>query len=117
MKATLESPQVSGVGLAAPQVGESIQLFLAQIGGREDGKLVVFINPTITNFSAETDTMEEGCLSLPDEPWAKVTRPTHITIEYLDENGKPQQRQFSEFDARVIQHEYDHLQGVLYIDY
>lgn len=117
MKQTLESPEVSGVGLAAPQVNESIQLFIAMIGGPETGKLTAFINPTILHRSAETDVMEEGCLSLPNVKWAKVERPVQITLSYTDENGKPQERQFSEFDARVIQHEYDHLQGVLYIDY
>lgn len=117
MQDTLDSPKVSGVGLAAPQIGESLQIFLAYIGSEKKGSWQVFINPKIVHFSEEKNLDEEGCLSLPKEPWKKVPRANTIIVEYLDEFGKKQSRAFSNFDARVIQHEYDHLQGILYIDY
>lgn len=116
MRDTLASDEVNGVGIAAAQIGESVQVFLATIGGQDTGKLTVFINPKILYKSKETAIDEEGCLSLPNQ-FAKIARPISIVIEYTDESGKTSQRELHEFDARVVQHEYDHLQGVLFIDY
>jgi peptide deformylase len=105
-----------GIGIAAPQVGESTRVFLAILGlntNRE--RTVAFINPQITFFSEETNIKEEGCLSLPGE-YGKVRRSNSVTIEYQDITGNNQVLNLSGMDARVVQHEYDHLEGVLFID-
>lgn len=102
----------NGVGLAAPQIGELLRVCIAQIGG----KPVPLINPDITWKSDETAIDEEGCLSLPGI-WLPVPRSTEITLKYLDEKGQEQERRLQQFDARVVQHEVDHLEGVLIVDY
>ncbi|MBU2259755.1 peptide deformylase, partial [Patescibacteria group bacterium] len=79
-------------------------------------KTNVMINPQITWKGEETDVVEEGCLSLPGID-VKIERPTEITITYLDIKGKGQERKFIEFDARVVQHEVDHLDNVLITDH
>lgn len=104
----------SGVGLAAPQVGLDWQLFIAQES--EKSSLNVFINPTITAFSEEKELKEEGCLSVP-QVYASVSRSLEIDVHYLNEKGKEKKSTFSGFLARIIQHEYDHLQGVLFFDH
>ena len=101
-----------GAGIAAPQIGESLSLCLATI----DGKLTVLINPKILRKGKETDRQEEGCLSLPGLT-VVVERPIDITLRYMDEKGKDQERRFQDFDARVVQHEIDHLEGRLIADY
>jgi peptide deformylase len=106
----------SGVGLAAPQVGESVRLFVLDVS-REDGKRepMVFFNPRIVS-SRGSDTAEEGCLSIPDV-WAEVTRPEIITVQALDREGKSfEVKDADGLLARCIQHEYDHLEGVLFTD-
>lgn len=111
-----------GVGLAAPQVGLSIRLFLvdATTGADEEPELKdfkkVFINPEIIETSGEEWVMNEGCLSLP-EIREDVTRPDIVRIKYFDENFIEHEKVFKGFAGRVIQHEYDHLDGVLFIDY
>lgn len=101
-----------GVGLAGPQVGKSLRLCLATV----NGKMTTLINPNITWKSEEEEIDEEGCLSLPGI-WVKVSRPKAIILEYQDEAGKEQQRKVEGFDARVVQHEVDHLDGILITDY
>ena len=101
-----------GLGLAAPQIGQSLRLCLAKIGG----KLTALVNPIVTWKSAETATAEEGCLSLPGL-WRDVTRPTSIVVTFMDAKGKPQERKLADLDARVVQHEVDHLEGKLIVDY
>ncbi|MDD5739551.1 MAG: peptide deformylase [Candidatus Peribacteraceae bacterium] len=101
-----------GAGLAAPQVGKSLQLCLALV----EGKMTVLINPEIVWKSKETKTEEEGCLSLPCLQVA-VTRPMTITVKYLNEKGMPEERKLSDFSARTVQHEVDHLNGILLLDY
>ena len=101
-----------GLGLAAPQIGRSLRLCLAKIGG----KLTALVNPDITWKSAETATAEEGCLSLPGL-WRDVVRPTSIVVTFMDAKGKPQERKLTDLDARVVQHEVDHLEGKLIVDY
>ncbi|PIE98333.1 MAG: peptide deformylase [Treponema sp.] len=101
-----------GVGLAAPQVGINIRLFVIRI---DDGVDRVFVNPQIIETSQEQCVIEEGCLSIP-KFYAKVQRPSAITVQFFDLNGKPHTIQASGFLARVIQHENDHLNGVLFID-
>lgn len=103
---------VDGLGIAAPQIGSSHRLCITKLGG----KFVPLINPEITWLSKETDKAEEGCLSLPGL-WKEVTRPTSIVVTYLDTKGKSQERKLNEIDARVVQHEVDHLEGKLIVDY
>ena len=104
--------KAEGLGLAAPQVNRSFRLCLAQF----NGKMTPLINPEITWRSDETSVMEEGCLSLPGIN-KDVERSTEITVTYLDENGNEQERRLHDLDARVVQHEVDHLDGVLIVDY
>lgn len=101
-----------GAGLAAPQIGQSLQLCLALI----EGKMTVLVNPEIVWRSDETVTEEEGCLSLPGLV-VSVTRPASITVKYLNEKGMPEERKLNAFSARTVQHEMDHLNGVLLVDY
>ena len=111
MHQTLKDSQ-NGVGLAGPQIGESLRLCLCLI----NGKMTPLINPDITWRSEETDTVEEGCLSLPGI-WRNVTRPIAIKLEYQDESGQLQERRLEGMDARIVQHEVDHLDGILIVDY
>ena len=110
MAATMKS--ADGVGLAAPQVGLSHRICIAMI----EGKLVALINPKITKRSKEMEFDQEGGLSLP-EVWVQVPRAIDITVKYVDQNGKEQERKLSHFSARVEQHEIDHLDGILIVDY
>ena len=100
-----------GAGLAAPQVNRSERICIAKIG--ED--FVPLINPDITWRGKETDTMEEGCLSLPDV-WLQITRPLDIILQFETPKGKKRELKLSGFDARVVQHEVDHLDGILIVD-
>ncbi len=107
----------NGVGLAAPQVHASLQLAL--VGGDEDDegrpKLRVVINPEITPLTDRRFGMYEGCLSLPGmRGW--VERPATVRAKYLDEKGEPVDVELDGFPAVVMQHECDHLRGVLYVD-
>jgi peptide deformylase len=112
-----------GVGLAAPQVGLSILLFVVDtsvIASEEEPELKdfkkVFINPDIIERPGEPIVMEEGCLSLPTIR-ENVSRPDSIVIRYYDEQWQQHTETYSGYRARVIQHEYDHLQGHLFVDY
>ena len=100
-----------GIGLAAPQIGLNEQLFVVDVG---DGPFVV-INPQIIKKSG-SDIMEEGCLSIP-EVLIKVKRAESITVVYTDENNRPVELKCSGLLAKVIQHESDHLNGKLIVDY
>ena len=124
----------NGVGLAAPQVNKSIRLFVVdstlifarQNENKEDenerkypdapGIKRVFINAQITARTGEEWAYNEGCLSLPNLH-EDVFRPENVTIEYVDENFQPHTETFNGISARIIQHEYDHLDGKLFIDY
>jgi len=101
-----------GAGLAAPQIGKSLRVCIALINGKQ----TPLINPKITWRSGKKDSMEEGCLSLPGI-WLPIKRPVAITLTYQDAKGKDQERKLKDFDARVVQHEIDHLEGVLIVDY
>lgn len=111
-----------GVGLAAPQVGRSIRIFVldASAGADDDPSLIdfkkVFINPVMLETPGEETVIEEGCLSLP-EIREKISRPDTVRIRYQDENFEVHEETFSGFAARIIQHEYDHLEGKMFIDY
>ena len=109
----------NGVGLAANQIGVNKQIFIVDISpveGYESYKPVVMINPLIISKSDETISIEEGCLSIP-ELRSEVIRPKGINISFFDVNMKEHTIEADELFARVMQHEYDHLQGVLFIDY
>lgn len=114
--------QADGVGLAAPQVGLNIRLFIidATPMADEEPKLKdfkkVFINPEIIETKGDRWEMEEGCLSLPNIR-ENVTRDEEVTINYLDENWEEKTETYDGFAARVIMHEYDHLEGKLFIDH
>jgi peptide deformylase len=102
----------SGVGLAAPQIGEKKRIFITKIPG---DILRIFINPDIIQTSQELESYEEGCLSIPGV-WANVIRPAEISIQAWDIKGKIFRISAEEILARVIQHEFDHLNGILFID-
>ncbi len=110
-----------GVGLAAPQIGLPIRLIVidGDVMGEDfpecKGFKRTFINMKITSFEGEKVGMDEGCLSLPGIH-ERVIRPTKITVEYVDENFEPHTEEFSGFAARIVQHEYDHLEGKVFID-
>ncbi|MEL6389220.1 MAG: peptide deformylase [Bacteroidota bacterium] len=108
-----------GIGLAAPQIGRSIRLFLvdtAQIKDAEEpGIKKVFINPEIISEDGDDWAYEEGCLSIPRLN-GDVERPEHVTIRYQDENWDEHEETYSGMNARVIQHEYDHIDGILFIE-
>ena len=106
-----------GIGLAATQIGEMkriVVMDLAKEGEKPDP--IVLINPEIKKYSEETVTTEEGCLSIP-EIYYDVERPSEVTVEYTDLEGKRVTRDAKDRLAICIQHELDHLDGVLYIDY
>jgi peptide deformylase len=106
-----------GVGLAAIQVGEPIRLLVADVAKKEEEpNPQVFINPEVTWRSDERSTYEEGCLSIP-EYYAEVERPASVRARYLDRHGKKQEILAEGLLATVLQHEVDHLDGVLFIDY
>jgi peptide deformylase len=121
-----------GVGLAAPQIGKGIRLFVMDSGPMveldeedlaelEEGEKPetpikrAFINPVMVSETGEEWGFEEGCLSIPGVR-EKVMRPADIVLRYEDENRQPHEEAFSGMAARIIQHEYDHLEGVLFTD-
>jgi peptide deformylase len=101
-----------GVGLAGPQAGILKRIFVVHIEGDEPR---VFINPSILETSPETAKYEEGCLSIPGV-WAEVTRAQSVKVQAWNETGRPFTLETGGLLARVILHEYDHLEGVLFID-
>jgi peptide deformylase len=106
-----------GIGLAAPQIGEMKRIVVMDLAkDDEEPDPLVMINPEILKFSDETVVTEEGCLSIP-ELYYEVERPAQVTVRYTDLEGKTVERDADERLAICIQHELDHLDGVLYIDY
>jgi peptide deformylase len=106
-----------GIGLAATQVGEMKRLVVLDLAKEgEKPAPIVMINPEILKYSEETVTTEEGCLSIP-EIYYEVERPAEVTVRYTDLDGKVVERDAKDRLAICIQHELDHLDGVLYIDY
>lgn len=110
-----------GIGLAAPQVGKTIRLFvidgtvLAEDDPQMEGFKQVFINARITEQFDDEWVYQEGCLSLPGIR-EEVSRPGKLKIQYYDDNWNFHDEEFEGLKARIIQHEYDHLQGILFID-
>jgi len=123
---TMDAAQ--GVGLAAPQVDQSLRIFVidpSPFAEREDlseaekqellNARMAFINPVKIEESGPETVFEEGCLSIPGV-YGKVKRPARITLEYYDTEGNKHRRTFDGLMARVIQHEYDHIEGILFTD-
>jgi peptide deformylase len=114
MKDTLIAEE--GVGLSAPQVGDNIRVIVVALQKRDkiskDFTLVAMINPRIVSYSNEVWIAEEGCLSLPGD-FMNVERAREITVGYLDEKGKEQTLGLENINARIVQHEVDHLDGIL----
>jgi len=111
-----------GVGLAAPQVGLSIRIFVVDLSPLEkdepslSGFRKAFINAKIVERSGEEGLMEEGCLSIPGIH-EEVYRKNYIRIQYLDPEGITRDEEYTGYTARVLQHEYDHLDGVMFTDH
>jgi len=106
-----------GIGLAAPQVGKSLKLIVVDISKEsdEEKKLMAMINPEIIEHEGK-QIDEEGCLSLP-ELTSNVNRYKKVTVSYLDDKGKPQKRTAEDRFAVVLQHEIDHVNGILFLDH
>jgi peptide deformylase len=106
----------SGCGLAAPQVGVHKRVIVVLLNQSTDSELIIgMINPEITFFSTQTNIDTEGCLSLP-QYFDEVERANDIIVKFLDMKGKEQMLKLTDLNARVIQHEIDHLDGVLFAD-
>jgi peptide deformylase len=104
-----------GVGLAAPQIGVSKQIAIMNPEPEDDTRLLKMVNPRIVSSSNETENLEEGCLSVPGVR-GEVARASEITVVYQDEDGKEHTLRAEGMLARIIQHELDHLNGVLFVD-
>ena len=107
-----------GVGLAANQVGILKQIITINFEDKENDKRANYIlfNPSIIEYSEEKVIMEEGCLSLPEQ-YADIERPKKIFLEYIDEDEKHIKKEIDGYEARILQHEIDHLSGILFVDY
>ena len=107
----------NGIGLAAIQIGVPKRIIVMDLSKEENKKLpMYFVNPIITKKNDEKTTYEEGCLSVPNQ-FAEIDRPSICVVEYLDFNGNKQNLQAEGLLATCIQHEIDHLEGILFIDY
>jgi peptide deformylase len=110
-----------GVGLAAPQIGLSVRLFVVDTiqimddDKKEEGIKKVFINAKVVEETGDLWSYEEGCLSIP-EVRGDIERHAKVRIQYLDEEFKPHDEIYEGINARVIQHEYDHLEGILFVE-
>ncbi len=110
----------NGIGLAAPQIGKSLRMFVADASPLEDEEIgewrQVFINPEIIEEHGEKWVFEEGCLSIPNIR-EDVSRQPKLKIHYFDENWEEHTDEFDGMQARIIQHEYDHIEGILFTDH
>ena len=106
-----------GIGLSAPQVGDTRRIIVCDVAREgEDPQPIQLINPEIVWVSDDIKLAEEGCLSLPDH-FAEVERPSDVRIRYLDDQGAPQEMDAGGLLAACVQHEMDHLEGILFVDY
>jgi len=109
-----------GIGLAAPQIGKSIRMFVIDATKMEDPEVgefkQIFINPVMVKQDGDEWAFEEGCLSIP-EIREEVYRQEQLTIKYFDENWQSKEETFDSLKARIIQHEYDHIEGILFTDH
>jgi peptide deformylase len=108
--------QAPGIGLAAPQVGLSQRFVLIDLGEKENREPMILINPEIVAETEEMTTREEGCLSLPSQ-YAEVVRPEKVRVRWQTIHGDRQERDVDGLLATCIQHELDHLEGVLFVDH
>jgi len=118
MNDMLETMYVApGIGLAAPQVDVSKRVLVIDLSKDDEEKAPWrMVNPEIVWVSDEDNVYEEGCLSVP-EHYAEVTRPARIRVRFMDETGKKREEDFEGLMATVVQHEMDHLDGILFIDH
>ena len=107
-----------GIGLAAPQIGVLERLIVMDCAKKEDEEPdpIIMVNPTIISSSEENSVYEEGCLSIP-EHFAEITRPEFVQVEWIDLGGKQHSEEFNGLKSTCLQHEIDHLNGKLFIDY
>jgi peptide deformylase len=107
-----------GIGLAAPQLGEGVRLIVLDCVKEEGAapRPLAMFDPEIVAASDETSTYEEGCLSIPDQ-YAEVTRPAEVTVRWIDRDGRERREDMGGLWATCVQHEIDHLEGKLFIDY
>ena len=107
-----------GIGLAAPQIGVLERLIVMDCAKKEDEEPdpIIMVNPTIIACSEENSVYEEGCLSIP-EHFAEITRPEFVQVEWIDLGGKQHSEEFNGLKSTCVQHEIDHLNGKLFIDY
>jgi len=105
-----------GIGLAAPQVGVSERLIVLDVADGDERRPMTLVNPEIVWRSSDRATAEEGCLSLPGH-FADVTRPQQVKVSYLTEQGVERQLEAEGLLARCVQHEIDHLDGILFVDH
>ena len=107
-----------GLGLAAPQIGVLERLIVMDCAKKEDEEPdpIIMVNPTIIASSEENSVYEEGCLSIP-EHFAEITRPEFVQVEWIDLGGKQHSEEFNGLKSTCVQHEIDHLNGKLFIDY
>lgn len=114
----IKNPKNGGIGLAAPQIGVNKRLIVVSLMRDyedENFRTIAMINPVITHFSESTCTEKEGCLSLPGLT-GPVTRPDAVSVDFFDINGNKQHLDLTGLAARIVQHEIDHIDGILFID-
>lgn len=108
--------KAKGLGIAAPQVGVDARLFLVIIGYESKNPVTVaMVNPEIIYMSDELEVAEEGCLSLPNV-FGDVARSSELVVEFNDVKGVRKSLRLAGLDARIVQHEYDHIEGILFVD-
>jgi peptide deformylase len=105
-----------GIGLAAPQINESLRLVVIDLVPNDKKQPHSLINPEVVAASEELATREEGCLSLPGQ-YADITRPARVKVRYLDETGMKREMEADGLLAACLQHEIDHLDGILFVDH
>jgi len=115
--ATVRDSASMGVGIAAPQVGILKNIIWVQRFDKNNLPFEVYLNPKITNYSSKTQSVKEGCLSIPNRSDMLNSRSASITIEYDTMNAEHKTETVSDFTAVVFQHEIDHLSGILYLDH
>ena len=108
--------QAPGIGLAAPQIGQKLRFLVADVQPNEARHPIALINPEIVALSTELAVRQEGCLSLPGQ-YADVTRPARVKVRYLDASGARQEIEAEGLLSACLQHEIDHLDGVLFVDH
>ncbi len=108
--------EANGLGIAAPQCGKNIRAFIVILDYKTDKERVLaMVNPVLSELSEEMEVAEEGCLSLPGK-YGNVARHKSLKVEFFDAEGMKQVLRLSDLNARVVQHENDHIDGVLFID-